>query len=423
MNESLTKKLLIIGGLLLLMLIPLRMVNGIIEDRQENKAEAIKTISNAWSDNQVIVGPVLTIPTKSVSKDKDGKTVTEITYYNFFPEELNISGEVAPEIRYKGIFEHPVFTADLKINGHFNNFDITTTTSENILWEKAFITIGFSDQKGVYKTPELLWNNEPNNFNPGTYKQNNIQKGVHSFVKLSRDNKKVPFVISLSLKGSDALLFQPIARENKVSLASSWTNPNFTGSFLPIAKSISQDGFEAKWDISRFAFNYGTISTAWDSAFGVSLLLPVDSYRNALRATKYGILFLALTFMACFLFEVIGKLKIHPFQYSLVGLALVIFYLLLVSFSEFIGFIYAYIIASLATISLIALYTHFSLIKRIRPAFTAVMTTTLVLLYSYLYVLLQLQDSSLLFGSIGAFLAVAALMYFTRDINWYENQG
>ena len=427
-NFNINRKMIVLGVLTLIMLIPLGMVSGLIKERENNKFTAIRTISSAWGKVQTLSGPVLSVPVRVVKKDTTGKQYSDTEYVNFLPEKLDINGNVTPEIRYKGIFKHPVYTADLKIQGNFANIIVDTVNSNkvspgDVLWDKAFITFGISDLKGISAKPLLNLNNKEIDFAPGIYKKALVDRGIHAFLNLNKDNlKNIPFVINLNLKGNDYLAFKPVAKQNNVSLSSSWKDPNFIGDFLPVTKTVSENGFKANWYVSHFASDFGAVSDdSSGQSFGVSLLMPVDSYRNSIRAVKYGILFIVLTFIACLIFEIISKIKIHPFQYILVGLAISVFYLLMVSFSEFMDFSVAYLIASISTVALIASYTHISLARKSKPVFTAVMSVTLLLLYSYLYILLQLQDMSLLFGSIGIFTALAAIMYATRNIDWYND--
>jgi inner membrane protein len=265
----------------------------------------------------------------------------------------------------------------------------------------------------------------------------------------------VPFSFSIQLRGSETLQFVPVGADTRVKMTSNWQHPSFIGQFLPVSRTVADSGFKAEWRVNRFARNFPQVWTDENASFpsgnyqtasysgtdvtqrtdqsyhsdsrqtanilGVSLLQPVDAYRESTRSAKYAILFLGLTFLTYFLLEVTLGAKVHAFQYLLVGLALCLFYLLLVSMSEFISFLQAYLIAAGATITLITAYTG-AIVRTRRVPITLGMGSLLSLLYVYLYVLLQLEDMALLFGAIGLFIILAAVMFVTRRIDWYAER-
>lgn len=445
------KKMLVIGALLLFMGIVVAYITGIIQERSNYKQTAVEIISDGWGGSQLIRGPVLLVPVETTVKQSNGKNMTYEELINIAPVNVSITGKITPDIRYKGIFKQPVYTTNLQIKGTFSGLNAYIQSlgvnPANVKWNKANIVTGISDLKGIAKNITVKWNNKSKETFPGTCGQKSFNKGVCTPVdKIGSVNN---FDISLTIKGSQFLKFLPLAKDTLLGLSSSWNNPSFIGNFLPIEKQVTKDGFNAKWNISYLSTNIpkswmdtsisdladNTYNTDYSSGetpsseieksfnsnrYGVELLVPVDNYRNTLRAVKYGMLFVIITFLVCFLFEVIGNYKIHPFQYTLVGLSMLIFYLLLLSFSEFINFGLAYIISGIATILLITAYTHFVLVKTEKPMFTLTMSGILVSIYIYLYLLLQLQDLSLLFGSIGIFILIAATMYATRNVSWYK---
>jgi inner membrane protein len=231
----------------------------------------------------------------------------------------------------------------------------------------------------------------------------------------------LPFNFSLNLKGSERIQFIPVGKTTNLDLTSSWAHPSFTGEFLPDQRGVSPDGFQAHWTVFHLNRN---IAQTWidnnsameDWAFGVQLFLPADEYQQATRSAKYAILFIVLTFALFFLMEVSGKQRVHPIQYLLVGLALCIFYILLISISEHIGFTWSYLVSALAVIGMVGLYS-----KSVLPGKKQGLAVggNVAVLYGYLYFILQLQDYALLIGSLGLFAILSLIMYFTRNFDWY----
>ncbi|WP_424244852.1 inner membrane protein [Elusimicrobium posterum] len=439
----------VVGALLLLMLLPLFFIQNTMKERKQYKDHALGTISSSWGSDQLLAAPFINIgytvnTVETVNKEKVVKTSTQ--YKKFAPQNLETSVEMIPQVRNIGIFSMPVYTANIKIKG---NFDVLPTTSSN-----AFLTIELKDLKGITKMPQGKFGTQQLEFEP--YAQNNTisfgalgpneddpmdKKSSRKYyyddydygnkntsanaiaAKVKYGTTKTDFEISFPLQGSGTMNLVPIAKQNKFTVSSPWKDPLFFGSFLPAQKEINENGFSASWDISYLASGipqtFDTMNVK-ESVFGVKLATPVDSYRNGLRAAKYGLLFLALTFLACFVFEIVGSKPIHAFQYVMVGAAMSIFYILLLSLSEFMCFGLAYLIAAAAVIVMITSYIRFAIIKESGAKYIVAPAGILTGLYIYLYVLLQLQDFSLLFGAFGLFIGLAAVMYTTRNINWYE---
>lgn len=446
LNLAIIWKALVIGVLILLMLIPLAFVRGTIKGRLEYKNEASSKITSSWGGAIAIAAPILNIP-YSVKHVNDKKEISYSTHYaKFAPKDLNIEVNMVSQTRYIGIFEVPVFTAEVEMKGNFDK--LSNSISNNMNLNDAFITLEINDLKGI-STPDFTWKGKELEFAPAVYgsplrlnipytyeysPKSSYTRYYHDEVsnqlkslssKVDFNNNVSEFAIKFNIKGSKSISFVPLAKENNYHIFSEWTNPNFSGNFLPDTKNIDSKGFDAKWNINYMASG---IPQRLDNAdlssaiFTASLLVPVDNYRAAERATKYGILFIILTFLAFFVFEITSKRPIHPFQYLLAGLAMAIFYILLVSISEFIPFCWAYLIAAIAVVSMITAYLKFAVLKNMAAKQTVVVAFALVALYGYLYILLQLQDMALIFGSIGLFIGLAVVMYATRNINWYEEQ-
>jgi inner membrane protein len=420
-RNSITFKSIVIGFLILVLLIPAGMIKELINERSSLRESVVAEINSKWGYPQTIYGPILSIPFKKYYKSEN-KIVEEINYAHFLPVNLFIEGELVPEIRNRGIYEVVVYNSKLNFSGDFlkPDFNEWKINKEDVLWEDASISIGIPDMRGIKEAPVITWNKTDYNVNPGIdYLGYN---GISSKVNINESSQYL-FSFNLNLNGSDAISFIPVGKETNVEIKSIWKNPSFEGSFLPNERTINERGFNAKWKVLHLnrSFPQKWINKEYSTdaaAFGVNLLLPVDHYQKSLRSAKYAIMFIALTFMVFFFTEILNKKRMHPIQYLLVGLGLSIFYSLLVSLSEQINFNVAYFIASVAIIVLITGYSY-SILKNFK--LTAIVAIVLFSLYSFLYTILQLQDYSLLIGSIGLFVTLAIIMYLSRKVNWYNS--
>ena len=424
LKYSITFKLMVIGFMILIFLIPSFIIQGLIEEREETWNASVQEVSSKWGNNQVILGPVLTIPYKVYVTDKEGKVETLTKNAFFLPKDLNISGEMTPQVLNRSIYEVAVYNASLSFKGSFQSPDIENLNlkKEDILWEEAYVSVGISDMRGIKDKMELEWNGRKVLFNPGVESKEVINSGVSVKIPVAPDSMETSynFAFNLDINGSRDIRFIPLGEETNVEISSPWNNPGFDGSFLPDKREVTAEGFKANWKILNLnrAFPQQWKDNSYnlyESSFGVNLLFPVEQYQKILRSAKYAILFIFLTFIAFFFAEVINKKRIHPLKYMLVGLGLIIFYTLLLSLSEHIGFNYAYLISSSAIIILITAYSNSFLKKKI---LVAVMGIIMTVLYVFLYSLLQLQDYALLMGSVGLFVVLALVMYFSRKIDY-----
>lgn len=425
-RNSVMIKAAVILLLVLLLLIPSTMIQGLIEEREIRKDEAIREISAKWGERQTITGPVLTIPYLEFYRDS-AKVVRQVTrYMHFLPDELKVNGQLFPEKRYRGIYEVVVYNSEIKLAGNFPpiNFANLGVPQENLRLQDAFLSVGITDLRGIKEQVALNWNGKNHSFNPGVASNDVMETGINSPVNLTDVSENAPYTFSLALdlKGSDFLYFVPVGKETKVQIASKWQNPSFDGAFLPDQRQVDQQGFTAAWKVLHLNRNFpqqwkGARYDIGSSAFGVNLLLPIDSYQKSMRSVKYAILFIGLTFLIFFFIELLHKRSVHPFQYVLIGLALCIFYTLLVSISEYTNFNIAYLIASIMTIGLVTVYTY-SVFSSKKLA--ALVGGTLVILYAYIFTIIQLQDFALLMGSLGLFLILALVMYYSRKVDWYN---
>ena len=435
-KTSIVVKIFIIGLLSLALLVPTGMIWWMNSERSSRNQEAISEIMKTWAGEQSLAGPVIVIPyhqlesqdtypNNSSTPVKQWVTRTYEAY--FLPQELNVNGELFPEIRYRGIFKVPVYTSRLEVKGKFKRPDFSKLgiSEKEIEWDKAVIRIGVSELKGLRETLSMQWNETSLTFGPGETGDSYFPRNVESPLKNLKDSTSSDFNFSLnlSLAGSQSFNFIPLGKQTQVNLRSNWTHPSFDGAYFPVSRSINEKGFEANWSVleegRQFPQMFTSASNRYDltqDSFGVKLMLPVDIYQLNTRSVKYANLFILLSFTAFFLFEILSQLRIHPLQYLLVGLALSVFYLLLLSLSEQIGFSFAYLTASTATVSLILFYLKSVLKKSSR---LILMGGILSGLYAYLYALLQAEDYALLLGSIGLFAILALVMFITRKIDWY----
>lgn len=419
-------KIFAIGFLALLLMIPVALVSDLVTERQSRQAEAAAEIASKWGGAQHIAGPMLSIPYETYELNKEGERINHTrSFAHLLPEALNIHGALEPELRYRGIYKVPVFRTELQLEGFFKAPELNLNGSQaEIHWEGAFLTLGISDIRGINRAIDFRWNGQEMVIEPGTRTGGMIPTGItiSRVLEVAPAEETYSFSIGLSLNGSENLSFIPLGRETTAELSSSWADPGFDGAFLPVEREISAEGFSASWKVLELNRNY---PQQWSnrefnfeaSAFGVNLVTPVETYQVTERSTKYAILFIVLTFGVFFFIEILRKMRVHPIQYILVGFGLSLFYLLLLSLSEHLGFGPAYTVASLAILVLITAYTR-SIFRN--TSLTLVLSSFLAALYGFLYILLQLQDYALLFGSIGLLAILSTVMTLSRKVDWYS---
>jgi inner membrane protein len=426
--NSATIKIISIGIVVLVLLIPTAMVGSLMRERQSRRDSVVAEISQKWGGSQTITGPYLSVPFKVFYKDDKGNAKVNIRHLCILPENLDISGSLTPHVRYRSLYEAVLYNAVLSMTGSFALPALTDTDIDpaNILWEKAAFCLGITDMRGIQDNIAVTFGNKTCQAGPGLKTTDIASSGVQCPVVISGPGATMPFSLHLNLNGSDQLHFIPIGETTRVKLTSPWPSPSFNGSFLPTERTISDKGFAAEWKVLHLNRNYPQFWQAnqygvGDSAFGLRLLVTADVYQKAIRVSKYAMMFIVFTFSAFFFSEIISKRRVHPIQYMLVGLSIMLFYVLLLAIAEYIKFDYAYILSALAITATITGYSY-GILKNSR--FTVTVCGLLVLLYAYLYIVLQLEDYALLMGSIGLFLILAAVMYVTRNIDWYcPNKG
>ncbi|MNO70302.1 Inner membrane protein CreD [compost metagenome] len=437
MNRTLAIKLGAIAGLILLLLIPLLMIDGLIGERQAYRDGVLQDIARSSSYAQQITGPLLVVPYSRtvrewhVDKETKKRTLEEREYRGrlyFLPETFELDGQMRTELRHRGIYEARLYHADSRISGHFllpANYGIDENLAD-YRFEQPFLSVGISDVRGIENALKLRLNGQQLDFQPGS-QESMLGSGVHAPLTGVNGSaqQRLDYAFDLALLGSSRLDITPIGRDSQVSLKSDWPHPSFGGEFLPTERTVNQDGFSARWRSSFFATNLEEKVQACAarggcdlsaSSFGVGLVDPVDQYLKADRAIKYALLFIVLTFAGFFLFEVLARLAVHPIQYALVGMALALFYLLLLSLSEHLGFELAYLISAGACVALIGFYLCHVLHSLARGCGFSL---GLAALYGMLYGLLRAEDYALLMGSLLLFGVLAGVMVLTRKLDWY----
>jgi len=416
-----------IGMLVLLLLIPTAFIQSLVTERQSRQQDAVSEISAKWAGSQTVTGPVIGIPYKEVTTYDNNTTEVKKWAY-FLPDKLDIQARIIPEKRYRGIYQVIVYTAALQVKGSYDSLRLTELgiRPEQILWNEAAVFFDISDVQGLKEEMTLHLAGNSLDLVPAKFSTDQFKNSLSAALPATIASVHGPleFAATVELKGSGNLLFVPAGKTTTVKTSSSWPDPSFAGSYLPDVRTVKDSGFQADWRVLYLNRNFPQQWKAHEyelnrSAFGVNLIVPVDSYQQTTRSVKYSILIILLTFTAFFLIEWVYRRAIHSLQYILVGFALCLFYTLLLSFSEYIGFNGAYLVAALATLLLIAWYVRSILRSSKMALFVGVLLT---LLYGFIFTLIQLQDYALLMGSVGLFITLGVVMYFSRKIKWTEEK-
>ena len=419
-HQSITIKLALLAFIGIIFLIPLEMIKDIILERQLNSEKVKKEISDQWAVKQCFSGPVINIPLRTIPSEKDEKSISRI--WHILPETLNISGIIKPEIRYRGIYQSVVYDSELKIKGYFIIPAEDYLKNYEVLWNEAYYTVGISDNRGIKGKIILNTDSTELEAEPGVRDNDIFQAGISFISPLLIPGNKVSLDMSLNLSGSEGLQLTPLGKTTSAHLQSEWTSPSFNGSFLPLSRSVDETGFTADWEVTHLNRNFpqnwtGNAFNPLESSFGLDLFQPVDHYQKSWRSSRYGILFIALTFLVLIFLEITRKETIHIFHYFLVALGLVLFFSLLNSISEQVGFNAAYLISSIATISMISVFAG----TLFREKMTALIVFGMLLvLYSFIFVLLTLNDYAYLAGNIGLFLLLAVIMRLAGSLDLFR---
>ena len=412
-------------------------VQLLIEERAYRQENVIREINDKWGDPVYVYGPILKVPFYTYSESstynettktysKETKKILNKAY--IFPNKLNINSKVNSKELYLGNFESVVYTTDLQIVGSFSPVDLSAKDikPQDVLWDKISLVYNTSNLKGIKTEMEVKLNGTSH-----ALESNSISNNKHSYkteqletssLDKETTQKNISFAIDATYDGSRQIQFIPIGKITKVVMNSNWPNPSFIGNYSPNddTRTITEDGFSANWTVlsinRAFAQTYlNTLPNLHEFAFGTKFIILADEYQQSERSAKYGFLVIGLTFLLFFLIQTLSKIPIHPFQYLMIGLALIMFYTLLVSISEHSNFSTAYLIAGSSVIVLIALYSK-AIVKSTKlPIFISL---SLSVLYGFIYVIIQLENYALLVGSIGLFAILATVMFVSRKIDW-----
>lgn len=458
-------KMFIIFVLLLIMLIPMSLIDNLVYERKEREEQVSSEISMKWGKDQVITAPVLAVPfeyiKESVQKDNNGKDVVvhtvEEDWLFLLPERNTIKTEVNPETLKRGIYSAVVYNADIDVSGNFEGYNLkeVEASTKTIQWSRAKLIFGIEDVKGLSVKPELVFGGKKYAFEVNNHTFKLFPNNLVADVPLEGvDQSKTSFSIKLQIRGSKSLNYLPLANQTHVEAKGKWGNPSFNGAYLPEDRVVTEDGFEAKWGIPSFSrkipsqwlyskarlYVFSGLTMSNDSyteadtdvtvassteieqasdldMVQINFLPEVNNYQKINRVAKYGILIIVLTFASLFFTEIIKKQRVHFIQYILIGAAMVLFYSLLLAISEHLGFNWAYLIAALATVILISTF-----IKMItKDGKTALLFAAILsLFYSFIFILMQLRDYSLIVGTVGVFIILAVLMRVSTKVNWFR---
>lgn len=415
--QSTTAKMIMVGLLTLVLLIPLFFVQDLISERSQRQKEVVAETTSKWGESVYFYGPILKIPYQNPITNK-------IENAFFFPEELsNISNTEIKTPLQRSIYKSNVFTTKMQFTGSYikPKFYKKSIPNENVFWDRATIIIRTTNLKSINDEVKINIGSSSFTFEPVHNNQNNdsiesLETGYFKYNDLKNSN----FNMSITYNGSKRISIVPIGKTTSTKMTSNWASPNFNGSFIPNDKKITNKGFDATWKILHFnrpfsQENFEFLPELSKYAFAVDFITPVDEYQQNERASKYGFLVIGLTFLIFFLIQSISKISIHIFQYCMIGIALIMFYTLLISITEHSSFSFAYAVAGISVVALISLYSISILKDKKFPTFIAI---SLSVLYTFIYVIIQLEDYALLVGSIGLFLILASVMYFSRKIEW-----
>lgn len=443
MQKSLMLKIGMMIGLTLSLLIPLGMIDGLITERTYRQQEVVNDIAASSAGQQRLFGPILVVPyseewVEVVETRQDGvpkreeRQHTEHQVLYFLPDQLNVDGEIATETKRRGLFKVRSYVLDAVFQGSFtlpSGYDRPSPQHRGrIVMGAPYVAATVADMRGVLETTGLNWNGQNHPFEQGTgLTLGQTQAGMHAelaVLPVSDGHTPIRFDFGIKLRGLESLDFIPAGKQTRVGLSSPWPHPSFHGRFLPnpASQSIGPEGFHADWSVAALSSNVADglergQDIAFFDSFGLKLVDPINIYSLSDRASKYGFLFVCLTFSAIFLFEILKRYAIHPAQYAMVGLALAIFFLLLLSLSEHIVFPLAYAISAFACVGLIAYYLSAVLRSNRRGLSAGVLLSGL---FGALYGLLQSEDNALMLGSLLLFGLLAVAMVATRGVDWYR---
>jgi inner membrane protein len=413
----------VMGILILVMIIPTVFVMNLVYERKMRQQEIVREVSEKWSGAQTIAGPYLYVPYKIISRAQNVTVSESTSFFWILPEELNVTGTIDHQLRKRSIYNVLLYKANLKHIGKFIIKIPKDVDSSNVIWNDAQLCYGISDFRGIEEKIVVNFKGNEYELAPGLPSPTISKKGLSAPVALDMAdlNQTINVGTATRIKGSEDISFLPLSGNSLFKISSKWPSPSFTGTVLPDERKVADSGFTAQWKFNKANLPFGTVlretaATDTDFRFGITLLQPADQYAKTERSVKYAILFIGLTFGLFFIVEIKQKKPVHPLQYILIGLALVIFYTLLLSISEFIHFDIAYLVSAVAVITMITLYS-----KQLFKNTSSSLLTCIILTMQYMFnfILIRLEDTALLVGSIGLFIVLGLVMYASRKIDWY----
>ncbi|MCU7885325.1 MAG: cell envelope integrity protein CreD [Candidatus Thiodiazotropha sp. (ex Lucinoma annulata)] len=430
----------ILMAMLILLLVPLAMVEGVVQERAAYRDHAVQDIASSWTGAQIVNGPFIIVDYRITERQRRWDQRIEKTVVTskrvkkralIRPTKSLVFADLDVSFRHRGIYDVPVYTASIKLEGNFDlkQLDKVLEGESEPVIDRVVVETGVSDARGFAGSPKLKLDEDTLKGMPGVTYRNDAQ-GFHALIDskiIKKGNKNIRFSGEFMLRGINEMFVRAAGFDSTIEMKSNWKHPSFQGEFLPDKRVIDDSGFQSSWNISSLASGNSLIpevikkDAVFDSvnklrSMGVQLFQPIDIYTLGDRATKYGVLFILVTFTLFYLIEVMKGERLHPIQYSLVGMALAIFFLLLLSLAEHIGFGFSYLIASTACIGMISFYTRSMISGKL-----AILTgTVLSMLYFTCYIILQLEGYALLVGSLLLFGLLGSVMYVTRGIDWYK---
>lgn len=434
LRNSITARMLVVGFLLVVLLIPLQFVKELIYERSYRQAEVIREINDKWGNEVTLSGPILKIPYNTYKEDKiynekkkkiEIVTETIVKYAYVLPETLKINADVQTEPLNRSIYESIVYTSQIGFEGAFIPIDFTEQDikKDDIVWQKSTLLFQTSNIKGIKSSLDVSFNGTTLEMTPkfdASYLNTIQSKPIKDLASFNASD--MSFQFDVKINGSENIRFIPIGKETIVDMNSNWHSPSFDGMYLPAndSKEITPNGFKAHWEVYQLNRQFeqqffGNFPDLTRFSFGTSLVIPVDQYTKTERTAKYGFMVIGLTLLVFLMIQIGSKLYIHPFQYVMIGLALVMFYTLLISITEHSSFLKAYVVAAAAVLALVTIYSKL-ILKGFK--FSLLVGASLASLYGFIYVIIQLENYALLVGSIGLFAILAIIMFASRKIDW-----
>ena len=427
-------KLIVVCALILVMSIPAFFVGGLVDDRTSLAEGVVKEISSHVGGPQTFLGPTLAVPYIVPPQSKNDST--EYGHYFVFPAQASATVNISTEERHRSLFRVPVFQADLKFDADFDLSGVPTAAPQGaqLDWSRAEIVVGATDLRGALTDATLTTDGAAETMAPAEIAQSISIGGDSEAVPLlllgknvgniAKTNAKFHVTSALRFSGAKRIAILAYGKSTRVSAQGDWRSPGFDGGILPVSRNVNNQGFTAEWSVPfiargvRAEGTQGILTGLNATALGTSFIELADPYQSVNRSLKYVLFLVGLVFLTYFAFETTTGKQVHPAQYVLVGIAQIIFYLLLLAFAERIGFNYGFALAATATVVLLSINARWIFSSRLQGGRALGVFTTL---YSLIYVLLTLEDNALLVGAVASFLAIAAVMYFTRGIDWYRS--